>query len=165
MLKRASSIALLVLCTASLVIGRLVSMPGYKRMSAQADLIVIATPTANTDLPGPTTMPEIASVDNAGNLHRIQATQVETEFHAVAVLKGNLADNKTSFKLLHLKLVDQADAEPIGAPELVKFTTGDGSQYLMFLKSSADGFYEPFNGQTDPVYSIEKLNQSARPDE
>jgi hypothetical protein len=133
-------------------------------MSEQADLIVIATPTGNADLPGPTTLPNIASVDNTGRGHEIPARRVETTFHAVTLLKGKLADSSTSFKLMHLKLSNPADGGGRGAPQLMDFDPTSGAQYLMFLKLRTDGSYEPFS-QTDPIDSIEKLAQLARPNE
>ena len=165
MFTRVAFPALILCCTATLVLGRLVNAPGHKEMSEQADLIVIATPTGNADLPGPTTLPNIVSVDNTGRRHEIPATRVETTFHAVALLKGKLADNSTSFKLLHLKLANPVDAGGESAPQLIDFNPTDRAQYLMFLKLRTDGSFEPYNGQTDPVYSIEKLSRLARPNE
>jgi hypothetical protein len=141
MFTRVAFPALILCCTATLVLGRLVDMPSYKQMSEHADLIVIATPTGNADLPGPTTLPNIASVDNTGRRHDIPATRVETTFHAVTLLKGKLADNSNSFKLLHLKLANPADADALSAPQLIDFKPTDRVQYLMFLKLRTDGSY------------------------
>jgi hypothetical protein len=132
-------------------------------MYEQADLIVIATPTDNADLPGPTTLPNISSVDTSGRWHEIPANRIETTFHVVTLLKGKLADSST-FKLMHLKLSNPADAGGFGGPQLIDFEPADRAQYLMFLKLRTDGSYEPFS-QTDPVDSIEKLAQLARPNE
>lgn len=161
MFKRAAFPIVIFCCTATLVWGRLMYMPGYKQMSEHADLIVIATPTVNADLPGQTTLPNSVWVDDTGRKHDIPATRVETMFHAVALLKGKLADNSDSFKLLHLKLVNPADGDALGAAQLIDFKPADRVQYLMFLKLGTDGSYEPFSGQTDPINSIEKLSQSA----
>ena len=45
---------------------------------------------------------------------------------------------------------------------LLNFKAGDGSQYLMFLRRAVDGRYEPFNGQTDPILSVEKQQMRRR---
>lgn len=161
---RVAFLILILCCTTTLVLGRLVNAPSYKEMSEQADLIVIATPTGNADVAGPTTLPNIISVDNTGHRHTIPATRVDTTFYAVALLKGKLADNSNSFKLLHLKLANPADAGGDSPPQLIDFNPTDRAQYLMFLKLRTDGSFEPFNGQTDPIYSIEKLSQLARPE-
>jgi hypothetical protein len=158
MFKRIAFPALILCCTATLVLGRPVNAPGYQEMFQQADLIVIATPAANADLPGPTTVPNIISVDNTGRGRDIPATRVETTFDAVTLFKGKLAGDATSFKLLHLKLANPADADGINAAQLIDFNPTDPAHYLMFLKLRADGSDEPFNGQTDPTYSIEKLS-------
>jgi hypothetical protein len=163
MFTRVAFLILILCCTTTLVLGRLVNAPSYKEMSEQADIIVIATPTDNADLAGPTTLPNIISVDNTGHRHDIPATRVETTFHAVALLKGKLADNSNSFKLLHLKLANPADAGGDSAPELIDFNPTDRAQYLMFLKLRTNGSYEPFNGQTDPIYSIKKLEPVSPP--
>ena len=157
--------AVVLFLSAELALARIANAPGYKTMSEQADLIVIATPTDNADLPGATTVPGIASVSKDGKQREIPATRVQTTFKPTAILKGTLPDNSATFKLIHLKLVDPADANSRVAAQLVEFKPADRAQYLMFLKASADGTYEPFTGQVDPVYSIEKLQQSARPGE
>ncbi len=165
MFTRTSIVLAILFCTTGLLFGRLVNAPSYKQMAEHADLVVIATPTANADLPGPTTLPNVTIVDKNGVGREIPATRVETTFHTIAVLKGKLAESEQSFKLLHLKYVNPADANVSRAAQLMEFTAGDRTQYLMFLKLRDDGSYEPFNGQTDPIYSIEKLSQLARPNE
>jgi hypothetical protein len=165
MFTRVTFAAVILCCTASFVLGRLVNEPGYKEMSEQADLIVIATPTGNAELPGLATLPNIISVDNSGRGRDIAAKRVETTFYAVTLLKGKLAGGAGSLKLLHLKLANPADADGDSAPHLIDFNPTERAQYLMFLKLRTDGSYEPFSGQTDPVYSIEKLSQVARPNE
>ena len=152
------------LITAGVAFARFTNRLDYKQMADQADLIVIATPTGNTDLPGPATVPNVIATDfNTHVSHVIQAIQVDTSFRPVAVLKGKLPDKATSFKLLHLRFADPADGTGMNAAMLVTFKPNDGSQYLLFLKAGPDGAYEPVNGQTDPAWSVEKLQQTLPP--
>ena len=132
-------------------------------MSERADLVVIATPTANSDLPGTTTVPNLVSTSKDGTQRAIPATRVQTSFRPRAVLKGKLSNASGSIEVIHLKLVDPADGKARGAAQLIEFKPTDRAQYLMFLKANDDGTYEPCSGQVDPVYSIEKLQQMAPP--
>jgi len=141
---------------AGVAYARPVNLPDYKVMTAQADLVVIATPTANADLPGETTIPGVIQQDLEGKKRMIPAIRVETTFRAVAVMKGKLTGE--NFKL-PLRFVNAADSSGTNVPMLVTFDPKEGFQYLLFLKLGADGVYEPFNGQTDPAFSVEKLQQ------
>ena len=151
--------------SAEIALARIADAPGYKKMSEQADLIAIATPTENSDLPGTTTVPNLVATSKDGKQRAIPATRVQTTFKPTTILKGTLANNSATFKLIHLKLVDPADANARGAAQLIEFKPADRAQYLMFLKANSDGTYKPFSGQVDPVNSIEKLQQAALPGE
>jgi hypothetical protein len=82
---RTPLIVAIYLVTASLAFARPANMPDDKQMSDQADLMVIATPTDNADLPGPTTVPSVISTDSTGNTHLIPAIRVQTTFRPIAI--------------------------------------------------------------------------------
>jgi len=156
--------AVVLLLSAELALARITDAPGYKKMSEQADLIVIATPTENSDLPGTTAVPNLVSTSKDGKQRQIPATRVQTTLKLTAILKGILPNDSATIKLIHLKLVDPADANARGAAQLIDFKPADRAQYLMFLKANADGTCEPLTGQVDPVNSIERLQQTAQQD-
>ena len=155
--------AFVLLLSAEIVWARIAPVHDYKEMSEQADLIVIATPTENSDLPGQTTVPNLASTSKDGKRREIPATRVQTTFKPTAILKGKLSNKSASIELVHLKLVDPADGKERGAAQLIEFKPADQAQYLMFLKANDDGTYEPFTGQVDPVDSFERLQQRVQP--
>jgi hypothetical protein len=161
-MRKFMSVFVLLLLLTELVSARVAAMHGYKEMSEQADLIAIATPTENSDLPGTTTVPNLVSTSKDGKQHAIPATRVQTTFKPTAILKGKLSNKSASIELIHLKLVDPADGKGRGAAQLIEFKPADRAQYLMFLKGNNDGIYEAFSGQVDPIDSIEKLQQRAQ---
>jgi hypothetical protein len=155
--------AFVVLLSAELALARIGPTHGYKTMSEQADLVAIATPTQSSQLPGTTTLPNLISISRDGKRREIPATRVRTTFRLTAILKVKHPTNSASIELIHLKLVDPADALADDAQQLIEFKPADRAQYLMFLKANSDGTYEPITGQEDPIYSFEKLQQTVQP--
>ncbi|MEO8704178.1 MAG: hypothetical protein ABI867_29265 [Kofleriaceae bacterium] len=121
----------------------------YRELVDAADVVAIVTPTKTKLRTEKAPLPEMPSVS---------ATRVETEFAIVAVVKGKPADAKKL--LLHHYADTRAGAIPNG-PLLVAFEPKDKAQYLVFLKQGADGQYVAVTGQTDPMFSFEKLQQRA----
>ena len=143
--------------TLSLIVGDGIARPvkrfDYDRMTAQADLVVIASHIAVKRLEEKTNLPHV----RWGN-QPICVLGLETTFEVSVCFKGKLqATKKPRIVLYHYRLENPRLAEVPNAVHLLQLKPGDRSQYLMFLKREKDGRYTPFNGQTDPVYSIEKL--------
>lgn len=137
----------------SVCFSRPVQMFDYDKMVADANLVVIATPVSAKQLTEKADLPGVK-----WNNQPIRVVGIETTFEVSVCFKGRLPKkNKPRIVLHHYRLENPRLAEVPNAVELLHFKPGDRSQYLMFLKRDKDGRYIPFNGQTDPVYSIEKL--------
>jgi hypothetical protein len=135
--------------------ARLVQITPYDQLTAQADVIVIATPTDVRDTSKETTLPGITrGSSNGSSTAPVPAVSLETTFVVLSVLKGDPA-------LKHLVLHHLREADPpkveIDAPGLVSFDPKEKRRYLLFLKREADGRYTAVTGQTDPVFSIKDL--------
>ena len=138
----------------SVCFSRPVQVFNYDKMVADANLVVIATPVSTKELDEKANLPGVQ-----WNNQPIRVVGIETTLFVVSVcFKGKLSKkNKPRIVLHHYRLEDSKLAEVPNAVELLRFKPGDRSQYLMFLKRRKDGRYIPFNGQTGPVFSIEKL--------
>ncbi len=137
----------------SVCFSRPVQVFDYDKMVADANLVVIATPVSTKELAEKVNLPDVQ-----WNNQPIRVVGMETTFEVSVCFKGKLSKkNKPRIVLHHYRLVDPRLAEVPNAVQLLRFKPGDRSQYLMFLKRDKDGRYIPFNGQTDPVFSIEKL--------
>jgi len=137
----------------SVCFARPVQVFDYDKMTAKADLVVIATPIAIKRLEEKTNLPGVRW-DN----QPIRVLGLETTFKISVCFKDKLpATKKPRIVLHHYRLENPKLAEVPNAVQLLQFKPGDRSQYLMFLKREKDGRYTPFNGQTDPIYSVEKL--------
>lgn len=148
-----SSLILGVIVICGFCMARPVQIFSYKKMASDANLVVIASPIEVKELREITELPGVSQ----GN-KPIQVIGLETTFEVSVCFKGKLEKAQNSkFVLHHYRLVDPRQAETPNAVQLLYFKPEERSQYLMFLKRAADGRYEPYNGQTDPVYSIEKL--------
>ena len=142
--------ALAVVCMAP-AFARPVPFRNYDQLTAEAEVVVIAAPTAVRDTPERADLPFIAPA--------MKAIGVETTFEVVALLKGELRAQKDQPKNLvlhHYRLPVSAVPIPNG-PGLVTFDPKAKKQYLMFLKREPDGRYQALSGQTDPDLSIEPL--------
>ena len=144
----------------SVCFARPVQVFDYEKMTAKANLVVIATPV------------EIKILEEKGDLpgvrwnnQPIRVLGLETTFEVSVCFKGKLPlTKKPRIVLHHYRLKNPKLAEVPNAVQLLNFKPGDRSQYLMFLKREKDGRYAPFNGQTDPIYSVEKLRNMKMPD-
>lgn len=121
----------------------------YRELVEAAEVVAIVTPTRTKQRPEKAPLPDMPSVT---------AQRVETELALVAVLKGTPADTK---KLLLHHYVDTRTGAIANGPLLVAFEPKDRLQYLVFLKKGSDGQYVAVTGQTDPMFSFEKLQQRA----
>jgi hypothetical protein len=133
-------------------LARPIAVRSYDQLTKEADLVVIASPTATRDTPERRNLPGFSSA--------IPVIGVETTFQVAAMLKGEVnpgpTDKSKPLTLHHYRLPDRAAALPNG-PGLVAFDPKDRKQYLLFLKREADGRFCAVSGQTDPDLSIEPL--------
>ncbi len=126
----------------------------YDKLTAVADLVVIATPVAVRDTQEKTTLPGIqrSGADNIG--HPIPAIGIETSFEILSVLKGDQSIKKILF--YHLREVEKLEVQ-INGPGLVTFDPKEKKRFLLFLKRESDGRYSSLTGQTDPVRGVKDL--------
>ena len=145
-------------------LARPVHVSDYDEMTAKSDLVVIATSVSTKELREVIDLP---GVQHEGGV-RIRAVGLETEFLVSVCFKGRLPEvegkGSSTIVLHHYRFEDPKEADAGNRAELLSFKPGDHSQYLMFLKRTGEGRYEPFNGQTDPVYSVEKLKKPRKAD-
>jgi len=128
----------------------------YDKLTQEADLIVIATPTSGHDTAERTTFPNIVRTDTNNVRSAIPAIGVETTFTILAVLKGSSGTNALVFH--HLR--EAGPATSINGPALVAFDPKEGKRFLLFLKRETDGRYAPLTGQTDPAGGVKDLGTS-----
>jgi hypothetical protein len=139
---------LLVVAPAS---ARIVQPWPAAKLTEQADLIVIARPTATGDA-AKSDKPPKGYDDLVGT---------DTEFKVLAVLKGKLEGEKLAlFHFRHPLSKTSSQSPEVDGPGLVAFDpkAQDGrSRYLLFLKKRKDGRYECVSGQVDPDSSVAAL--------
>ncbi len=126
----------------------------YEKLTQEADLIIIAMPTAVRDTEERTTVPNVWQGDSSAYLRPISAIGVETSFEIFSFLKGH-ADMK-AIVLHHLR--EANNPELFDGPRLVSFDPKDKKSFLLFLKREADGRYAPLTGQTDPADGVKLLD-------
>jgi hypothetical protein len=157
-LRVAGLLLIVPLMTALPASARPVLQLSYADMTDKADLVVIATPQSTQVL------------EERVNLFNTDMTGVETVFSNIVVLKESNAKSlkaeqaeptAPTLVLHHYRLTD--DTKPIvNGPGLVSFDPQAKHQYLMFLKKTEDGRFEPVSGQLDPYFSIEQLRLTAK---
>jgi hypothetical protein len=153
-IKLKSFLALTLLLAVPLVaVGRIRPVWTYEHMRDEADLVVIARPVSSTPTEEKASLPNISP--------EVRVVGVETKLEVRLVLKGS---QKTKTACLHhYALLNPADGQTHGAPQLVTFDPKQPACYLMFLKQTSAGRYTPVTGQTDPAAeSIIKLDSSAQ---
>ncbi len=152
---------LLVVLLGTASYARFVDSWPYDRLTKEADLIVIATPTAVRDTTERTTFPDLVRVDTNNIRSPVSAIGVETTFETLSVLKGNT--NTTTFVFHHLRLaglkspIGHSQVYAINGPVNVAFDPNEKTRYLLFLKRESDGRYASVTGQTDPIFGIKDL--------
>jgi hypothetical protein len=125
----------IILCALSIGLGlsahaRPIAYWPYEKLTAEADLIVIATPLAVRDTKETTSLPGIqrTGIDNVAR--PIPATGVETSFEVLSILKGDNSIKK--FIFYHLREIEKQDVW-INAPGLVPVDPKEKKRYLLFL--------------------------------
>jgi hypothetical protein len=122
----------------------------YRELFRRSDVVVIATPTAQTtDTAETSFLPDIFSQDAQGRQSRIASVGVETPFKVSVILKGEQTLER--FVLHHYR---EAAATSTDSPMLLSFDpSARRGSYLMFVIRETDGRYAPTGGQTDPGYN------------
>jgi len=149
------------LCTTpSVVHGYASTYPSYDWMTANSDLVVIATPLARQEQGEDAQLP---GVSQGPNRDPVPAVGIETTFSILAVLKGDEKLTGGTFALVHYReKVKDTSGTHRGGPMLVNFKAGEGSAYLMFLKDRGDGRFEAVHA-IEPGCCILKLPYGSKP--
>jgi len=139
--------------------ARQIEIWSYDRLFKEADLVLIASAQATVE------------TDDHTKDDRWKRSLVgqKTTFTVQSVLKGQVDDG--SVAVIHFKLRDGLQSS--NGPMLVHFRTkgivihGNGPikfeallgppQYLLFLKATDDGCFEPVSGQIDPILSVKEI--------
>jgi hypothetical protein len=124
----------------------------YEGLTADADLVVIATPTESKDQEK-TVIPNLQRAGADGKYGPIAAVGIETRFKVLVVLKGDKA--LKDFALYHLREA-QSENVPNG-PQLITFDLKRQRRYLLFLKRAADGRFISVTGQVDAAVGVKDL--------
>lgn len=133
-------------------LARLVAYRSYDQLTAEAELVVIAAPTAVQETLERTDLPFLSPP--------LKVIGVETTFEVSALLKGDLPPvpaGKPRHLILHHYRLPDSSVPVRNGPSLVSFDPAARKQYLMFLKREPDGRYQALSGQIDPDLSIEPL--------
>jgi hypothetical protein len=140
------------------VSARVMKAWSYKELVDAADVVAIVTPTKTKARSEKAPLPGMVETRN-GKTVPILGLRWETELAITVVLKGTPADPKR----LVLHHYAETRTGPIAnGPLLVAFDPKEHASYLVFLKKGADGQYVAVTGQTDPLFSFDKLQQPAR---
>jgi len=129
----------------------------YERLFKEADLIVIASAEETT-----------TTEDRASGV-RLKDVLIgqNTTFKVISVLKGKTGDGPLT--ILHFKVKDGIQnmnglvafrTKPVvvsGGKRLTYEASLGTPQYLLFLKVSEKGRFEPLSGQTDPRLSVREI--------
>lgn len=121
----------------------------YDKLTKEADLIVIATPSKTEETGKKMDLPGIAR-DNKP----VPGLGINTIFSVIAVLKGK--QSLRDFVLFHLREVEHQEIS-VNGPGLVSFDPNEKKRYLLFLKQEADGRFTSLCGQTDPAGAVKDL--------
>ncbi len=114
----------------------------------EADLVIIATPKATTD---------VKDQDLTGAKYHTRVA-VETEFEVQAVVKGDWKEK--SLPIRHQRFYgiagkdDERAGRTINGPRFLEFDRAQKHSFLIYLKRTSAGTYQPLTGLTDPGYSF-----------
>lgn len=125
-----------------------VSLP-YDKLTKEADLIVIATPTKTEVTGEKMNLPGITR-DNKP----VPGLGINTSFEVIAVMKGK--QDQKDFVLFHLREAEDQKVW-LNGPTLVSFNPKEKKRYLLFLKREKDGRFTSLCGQTDPASAVKNL--------
>jgi hypothetical protein len=133
----------------------------YDRLFKEADLVVIAKAKSSESCDDKTT----------DNIWKAEFLGVNTAFSIKTILKGKCDEDKLS--VLHFKLKD--GVQIVNGPVLVSFrmkgtelTLKEAKvylappEYMLFLKATKDGRFEPVSGRIDPALSVKEVHSPYR---
>jgi hypothetical protein len=143
--------ALLAVC--SLCHARPAAVWTYEKLVAEADLVVIATPTETKDMEK-TVLPNIQQIGADGERVPFPAVGVETTFEVLAVLKGD--EKPKTFVLYHLRETKPENV-PNGPQLIAPFEPKKQQRYLLFLRQEADGRFVSVTGPIDAAVGVKDL--------
>lgn len=152
-----SLVSLALLCGSAS--ARIVERWDYKKLLAKSDLVVIAT-----------ALDSVVTTDEDAWGSILLAGR-NTRFKVQSVLKGDPADGPITVLHFQVKLPETRPGQPgpIGVvsnngPTTLNFKTDSkdgkspGGIYLLYLRATADGRYEPVSGRIDPEFSVRSLH-------
>ena len=127
----------------------------YEKLTAEADLIVIATPTAVKDTGTKTELPGGIRMTGEDNVPRpIPAIEMEATFEVLAVLKGEVGKEL----IFHYLRQEPPPKEPIiNGAELVSFQPKEKKRFLLFLRREPTGGFSSLTGQIDSIQGMKEL--------
>jgi hypothetical protein len=133
----------------------------YDRLFKEADLVVIARAKSS----------EPCDDNTRDNIWKEEFLGVNTAFSVKTVLKGKCEEDKIT--VLHFKLNDEVKIQ--NGPLLISFrmkptalTLKDAKvelaapDYMLFLKATKDGRFEPVSGRIDPQLSVKEVHAPYR---
>ena len=121
------------------------------KLTRESTLIVIATPTAVRFVKDKEVIAGAKALDPKDP--RVYRVLTETTFSVSSVVKGDLA-----VRSLQLTHYSYDSASPIMvAPQLINFTAGSGTRYLMFLRSNDGIHYVVAGDEMNPANFIFQL--------
>lgn len=137
----ASVLALLI--PVSSVSARPVKIWSVEELHEKADLVVVGIAVSSADAKG------LAYPDAKTDTW----VSVDTVFNIDCTLKGGLKTDRVTVR--HNRYYEKkAEITTIDGPSFVEFNTNFKNQYLIFLKRTDHGSYEPLTGQYDPDNSF-----------
>ncbi|MFO0864522.1 MAG: hypothetical protein U0744_07710 [Gemmataceae bacterium] len=152
-------VILLFLAIGGQVYGRFITPWPYRQLTESSTVVVIGTRTKQFEVP-------VSFTDKRWPL-KFQG--IVTVFEVQHVVKGEPREKQ--IEILHFKAVLPRDSDAIeDGPMLVDFSSKDTlpngqrggreqerQEFLLFLKLSDGGRYEPVSGRIDPVLSVRRL--------
>jgi hypothetical protein len=128
----------------------------YDKLTAEADLIVIATPIVVKDTAKKTELPGGIRMTGEDNVPRpIPAIEMEATFEVLSVLKG---EEKTKTFIFHYLRQEPPPKLPIvNGAGLVSFDPKEKKRFLLFLRREPKGGFSSLTGQIDPIQGLKEL--------
>jgi hypothetical protein len=139
MFKSCALCVVLALAAISVAHARPVKIWQPAELLKEADVVVIATAKATTDI-------KDQQLDEA---KADTWVAVETEFDVQAVVKGTWKQQSISVR--HHRVFDKQSAIPVpSGPVFIDFDPAKKNSYQIYLKLTKEGWYVPLTGEQDP---------------
>jgi len=132
-----------VLIQASSAMARPVKIWSFKELTEKADLVIVGTALSSAD----------AKNHSYADTKSETWVAVDTVFTVHSIVKGELKAEALAMRhYRHYKR--EAEITTANGARFVEFDPKLKHRYLIFLKRTGDGSYEPLTGQYDPVDSF-----------